>query len=147
MQNLHGNDFICWSYKKHYVQKKKIPQLSLKISAVPSRNQESSSEMARFVKTQHGNSLQTISNFTTASEVSSRHHSKVELFLTYFPFSLFSKMKSPFLCGSKQVFCILACLIFLHKPSTCGEDHKIDIWLTLLCNNLCTCSSNLNYLH
>ena len=96
---------VCWSYKKYHVQTKKIPQLSLKIKAVLSRNHESSSDMARFVKTQHGNGLQTISNFDQYI-MKSVHGTMPNLnyFWLIFRCRYFQKRKSPFFRGSFAIF-------------------------------------------
>ena len=85
------------------------------------------------LKTQHGNSLQTISIFYHRI-VKSIHGTmpNFNFFWLIFHFCYFRKWKSPFLRGSKQGFRILPCLFFLHKASTCGEDRKRDF-----CNHFC----------
>ena len=44
----------------------------------------------------------------------------------FYIFIIFGNEKVHFLGGSTQCFCILPFWFFLHKASTCGEDHKRD---------------------
>ena len=98
-------------------------------------NHESSSELARFVKTLHGKSLQTIWKFRQCIVMSTHGTMPIfNLFWLIFHLCYFRKRQKSIFTGFQiNLFTYCAAYFFLHKASTCGQDRKRDF-----CNNFCT---------
>ena len=90
--------------------------------------------MARFVKTLHGKSLQTISKIYHCIVMSIQGTMPIfNLFWLIIHFRYFQKQKKSSLQGSNTMLSHIVLPIFLAQASTCGEDRKTDF-----CNHFCT---------